>query len=135
MQRMIIHESIEIIDKNIVFFVFFLFFLLILSQHIFLHNIVLIHKLNIFPYFHNQCRWIFFFLILRMSLVFTGNFMSLKSSLFAKGWSVFVILLGLWSPGFKYLAKHYLKRSLPSVVFWALINLFHGWSNFFGNLI
>ena len=71
----------------------------------------------------------FFFSILRMSLVFTGNFMFLKSSLFAKSLSAFVILAG-----FKYLTKHHLNHSLSSV-FLILINPFLGWSNSFGNLI
>ena len=56
-----------------------------------------------------------FFSILRMSLVLTGKIMSLKSSLFAKFLSAFVIFLGLWSAGaeFKYLTKQHLKHSLP----------------------
>ena len=48
MQRMIIHESVEITDKNIVFF------LLLLSkgsQHVFLRNIFLKHRLDIFLFF------------------------------------------------------------------------------------
>ena len=41
--------------------------------------------------------------------------MSLKSSLFAKSLSTFLILLGLWSAGFKYLTKNNLKHPLSSV--------------------
>ena len=62
----------------------------------------------------------FFFSILSMSLILTGNFMSLKSSLFAKSLSAFVILLGLWSAGFKCLIKHHLKHSLSTVFSWAV---------------
>ena len=49
-----------------------------------------------------------------MSLILTGNFMSVKSSLLAKSSSAFVVFLGLWSAGFNYLTKHYLKY-FPSV--------------------
>ena len=48
-------------------------------------------------------------------LIFTGNFMPLKSSLFAKSLSAFVILLGLWSAVFMRLTKHHLKHSLSSL--------------------
>ena len=41
--------------------------------------------------------------------------MFLKSSVFAKSLSDFVILLGLWSAGFKNLTKHHLNHSLSSV--------------------
>ena len=47
--------------------------------------------------------------ILWMSLNLTGNFMSLKSSLFSKSLSAFLIILGLPSAGFKNLTKHYLN--------------------------
>ena len=50
-----------------------------------------------------------------MSLVFTGNFMSLKSIFLVKSLSTFVIPAGLQSAGFKYLTKHYLKQSLSSM--------------------
>ena len=76
----------------------------------------------------------FFFSILWMSLILTGNLMSLKSSLFAKSLSAFVVLIWLWSAGFKYQTKHHLKQSLSSI-FWILLNPFLGWSNSFGNLI
>ena len=60
--------------------------------------------------------------------------MSLKSSLFAKSLSAFVIPLGLWSARFKYLIKYHLKHSLSSV-FLILIKLFLGGPNSFSNLI
>ena len=72
--------------------------------------------------------------ILWMSLNLTGNFMSLKSSLFSKSLSAFLIILGLWSAGFKNLTKHYLNYSLSSI-FWILINPFLGRSNSLGNFI
>ena len=56
-----------------------------------------------------------FFSIFSMPLGFTGIFMSLKPSLFAKSSSAFAILLGLCSAGFKYLTKHHLKHSLSPV--------------------
>ena len=65
----------------------------------------------------------FFISILWMPLVFTGNFMSLQSSLFEKSLSAFVILAGSWSAGFKYVTKHYLRHSLSSK-YWILINRF-----------
>ena len=49
---MIIHESIEIIDKNM----FFSPSSFNNKLHDFLHNIILIHRLDIFPYSHNQKR-------------------------------------------------------------------------------
>ena len=76
----------------------------------------------------------FFFSILWISLDFTESFISLKSSLFGKTSSAFVILFGWYSPGFRYRTKHYLKHSLPSI-FWILIKPFLGWSNSFGNFI
>ena len=48
---MIKHECIEIFDKNNVSF---LFPLLIINQHVFLHNIFLIHKFDVFPNFQIQ---------------------------------------------------------------------------------
>ena len=74
----------------------------------------------------------FLFSILSMSLILTGNFMSLISSLFAKSLSACVNLLGLRSSGFMYLTKHHLKHSLSSV-FCTLIKPFFGWSNSLGN--
>ena len=59
-----------------------------------------------------------------MSLILTGNFMPLKSSLFAKLLSVFVIFLGSQSgqtPFKTFNRKH-------------LIKPFFGWFNSFGNL-
>ena len=41
----------------------------------------------------------FFFSVFSMSLVFTGTFMSLKSNLFEKSLSAFVIIAGLQSAG------------------------------------
>ena len=77
---------------------------------------------------------LFFFSILWMSLDFTGNFMSLKSSLFAKSLSAFVLLHGWWYAEFNYLTKHHSKHSLSSA-FWMLNKPFLGWFNSFGNLI
>ena len=116
---------------------FFIFFLSIIKQHVFLYNIFSIHRLDVFLYFHSQkhyYRWSSFFSILWMSLILTGNFMSLKSSLFAKSLSDFVVLFGLWSAGFKHLTKHHLKHSKASI-FWILINPFPGRSNSLGNFI
>ena len=48
--------------------------------------------------------------------------------------SAFVIILGLWSAGFKNLTKYYLNYSLSSI-FWILINPFLGRSNSLGNFI
>ena len=50
-----------------------------------------------------------------MSLVFTGDFMSWKSSLFKKSWSAFVVLAGRCSAEFMYLTKHHLKHALPLI--------------------
>ena len=47
----------------------------------------------------------FYSSILWMSLILTGNFISLKSSFLSKSLSVYVILLELWSFGSKYLTK------------------------------
>ena len=74
----------------------------------------------------------FFFPFLWKSLILTGNFMYLRSSLFTKSLSAFVILLGLWFAGFKHLTKNHLKHSLSSV-FWILIKPSLGWSNSSGN--
>ena len=68
-----------------------------------------------------------------MSLIYAGNFMTLKSSLFVKSLSAFVILAGLRSAECKYQIKHHLKHSLPSI-FWISIKPFLGWFNSFGNL-
>ena len=76
----------------------------------------------------------FFFTIVWMSQILTGNFMSLKSSVLANSLSAFVILAGLWSAGFKYLTILYLKHSL-SPIFWMLIRPFLGWSNSIGSLM
>ena len=46
-----------------------------------------------------------------MSLIFTGNFMSLKSSVFARSLSGFVILAKLQSAECKNLTKYHLKHS------------------------
>ena len=73
----------------------------------------------------------FFLSILWMSLS-SENFMSLKSSFFAKSLSPLVILLRLWSAGFKCLTKHLTKLSS---VFWILIQFFLGWSNSLGYII
>ena len=59
----------------------------------------------------------FFFSTLGMSLILTGNFISLESSSLAKSLLAFVILLGLWSTGCQYPAKHLLKHSSSSSVF------------------
>ena len=67
----------------------------------------LIHKLDVFPYFHNQK--IHFFQFFFIFLILTGNFESLKSSFLAKSLSAFVILAGLGSAEFKYLNKHQLN--------------------------
>ena len=48
---MAVHELIKIFDKNIVFF---LLLLSVISQYVFLHNIVLIHRLDAFLYFDSQ---------------------------------------------------------------------------------
>ena len=49
-----------------------------------------------------------------MSLILTGNFISLESSSLAKSLLAFVILIGLWSTGCQYPAKHLLKHSSSS---------------------
>ena len=51
----------------------------------------------------------FFFTIMWASLILTGNYRSLKPSLFAKYLSNFVNLLGLCSAGFKFLIKVFHK--------------------------
>ena len=53
----------------------------------------------------------------RKFLVFTGDFQikSLKSIFLTKSLSDYLILAGLQSAGFKYMAKHHLKHSLSSV--------------------
>ena len=76
----------------------------------------------------------FFFSILRISLTLSGNFMPLESNFLAKSQSNFMILLGLWYAGRKYLTKHQLKHSLSSI-FLILINPFLGWSDFFDNFM
>ena len=76
----------------------------------------------------------FFFSILCTSLTLSGNFMPLESNFLAKSQSNFMILLGLWHAGCKYLTKHQLKHSLSSL-FLILINPFLGWSDFFDNFM
>ena len=129
---MIIHNRIKIFDKNIVFFPPFPIY----------------NKWTCFSSQHWYIDWMFFFIFtaqntnfnriiffyFMLSLSLTGNFMSLKSSLFAKSLSAFVIILELWSAGFKYMTKPHLKHSLSSI-FWILINRFLGGFNSFGNLI
>ena len=53
-------------------------------------------------------------------------------NIFTKWLSAFVILVGWWSAGFKYLTKDNLKHSLTSI-FGILINHFLGCSTSFGN--
>ena len=60
---------------------------------------------------------------------FDWSFMSLKSILSANSWSAFVIFLGLWSFGFKYLIKHHHFKHSWSSIFWILINPFLVWLN------
>ena len=133
---MIIHESIENIDKNIVFF----FLLLsIISQHVFVWNIFwYIDWIFFFMFINKNVNvdgyiYIYIFPILWTSLTLTGNSMSLKSGFFAKFSSASVILL-LYFPGFKFLTKHHLKHSL-SLMFWILINPFLGWINYFAEFL
>ena len=76
----------------------------------------------------------FFCSILWMSLILTGNSISLKSSYLSKSLSAFVILAAWWFAGCKYLPKHHLKHLLPSI-FWILIKPFFGWFNSFGILV
>ena len=121
MQCMIKCERIKIFDKNSASF---LLLLLIINQNVFLHNIFLIARLEVFLYFHDQKHW----------NSFTGNVMSLKSSFLASSLATFGIIFALWSIGRKYLAKRHLKYSLSSI-FWMLIKLFLGWFNSFGNCI
>ena len=62
----------------------------------------------------------FTFSILRMSLIFTGNFMSSNSSLFVESLWAFIIFAGLSSYGCNYLTENDLKHSVLSI-FWLLI--------------
>ena len=139
------HFDIGVLQKICIIFLEHLFLITHLvgcfwiDQHVFLHSIVLIHKLNFFLYFlsqKHQCWWTSFslFSILQMSLIYTGKFISLKLSLFAKSLSAFVILAGWWFAGFKYLIKDHLKHSLSSA-FLILTNPFLVWCNYFDNLM
>ena len=116
---MIIHESSK---------VFCLLCLLRIHEHVFLHNIFLIHKLDIFS-LSSQPKTLMLmkllFTMLWMSLIFTGHFMHLKPSFLENSLSAFVILLELWSAGFKYLIKVHLQHSLSSI-FWILILFLDG---------
>ena len=102
---MIIHKHVKIFDKNMVHFFFTalfwhidcIFFLIFVTKN------------------SNGNRILFFFSTLGMSLILTGNFISLESSSLAKSLLAFVILLGLWSTGCQYPAKHLLKHSSSSV--------------------
>ena len=58
----------------------------------------------------NADRIIFFDFVI--ALIFTGNFMSLKSSFLGNSLSAFVILAGLRSAEIKYLILLHLKDSL-----------------------
>ena len=123
MWYMIIYECIKIFDKKIILFLFFTY------QHLYLHNIYFVFLTK-----DTNANIILFFLIFWISLVFTGNSMSLKSSRFPKSLSAFVTIGRWWSLWFKYLTKHYFKHSLSSA-FWILMKPFLVWSNSFGNLI
>ena len=76
----------------------------------------------------------FFYSILYMSLIFTGTFISLKSSFLVNSLTDFVNFVALQSAGFKCLTILHLNHSLSSI-FSILINPFLGWFNSFGNLI
>ena len=129
---MILRKHIKIFDKNIVFFSpspIYNKWTCLSSQHWYIDWMfffVFTAKNTNFD------RIIFFYFMLSLSL--TGNFMCLKSSFFAKSLSAFVIILWLWSVGFKYMTKPHLKHSLSSI-FWILINRFLGGFNSFSNLI
>ena len=78
----------------------------------------------------------FFFSILWISLILTGNVMTLKSGSFSKSLLAFVILAWWWSAGYKYLTKHHLKHlssSSSSSIFSILIKPFLGSSKSIGN--
>ena len=67
----------------------------------------------------------FFFSILLISPILTGNFISLKSYLLSKILSTFLNLAGWWSAECNYHIKHHLKHWLPSK-FWILTKPFLG---------
>ena len=69
-----------------------------------------------------------------MSLILTGNFISLKPNYLANSLLDFVILAGLRSAGIKYLTIFHLKLSLSSM-FLLLINPSLGWSDSLGNFM
>ena len=130
---MIIHESIKNFDKNA------MFFLLLqsrISQDVFLCSSVLIHRLNIFPYFYNQkryCRWNSFFRFCECLYFWLENYL-FNPSIWAKYLLVFLILASWWSAGFKYLAKHHPMHSLSPKIL-TLINPFLGWYSSLSNFI
>ena len=73
----------------------------------------MIYKIDVFSLFswpETPMPMEFFFLISRMSLIFTGKFMCLKSSFLAKSVLAFVILAGRWFAEFKYLTVLNLKQ-------------------------
>ena len=125
-------------DKNIVPFAFFSYqkWINISFEITFWHNkwiffLVLTTK-------NTNVDTILFFNFLKfyqfLSLILKRNFISLKSTSFAKSLSRFLILADLWSAGWKYLTKHHLKHSL-SLRFAILIKTFFGWSNSLSNLM
>ena len=132
MKNMIINERIKIFDKNCVFLILLLS---IINLYACLNSIFWYIDWISFLIFINKITTAagFFFNFVNI-FYFTGNFMSLKSSLFEKSLSFFVILAGLRSPGCKYLTKHHLKHPLSSA-FQILINPFLGWSDTFANFI
>ena len=65
----------------------------------------------------------FLFLVLGISLIFNGNFMSLKFNSSPNNLLAFLILAGWSSAGFKDLTKYHLKHSFSSIL-WILIKPF-----------
>ena len=119
--NMVIHECIEIFDKNIVCFCLCL--LLIINKHVFA-SICLHIKWIFLSFFITKTLMpieiFFFFSILRISLILTGIYMSSKSNSFQSNLSIFLILAWWRSVRSKYLTKHYLKDSL-SLILWISI--------------
>ena len=134
---MIIHEFIEMYDKDSVSFPFLLlignmkngkmFFSRTISCYVnWMFFLVFITKIT-------NANAILFFQFWNVSN-FDWNFYVFNIELFPKIFSAFVTFAGWWSAGFMYMTKLHLKRSLSSI-FWILINDFLAWSNSFSNLI